>query len=41
VWGRVYLRGVAPDGLIVLSGEALLGDPHLTLDDGAAAAAAA
>ena len=39
-WGRAYVRGVGPDGLIVLSGEALLGDPQLTLDDGAGAAAA-
>ena len=40
VWGRAYVRGVGPDGLIVLSGEALLGDPQLTLDDGGAVAAA-
>jgi purine-binding chemotaxis protein CheW len=31
-WGRTYVRGVSPDGVIVLSGEALLGDPQLTLD---------
>jgi purine-binding chemotaxis protein CheW len=31
-WGRAYVRGVSPDGVIVLSGEALLGDPRLTLD---------
>jgi purine-binding chemotaxis protein CheW len=33
-WGRVYVRGVSPDGVIVLSGEALLKDPKLTLDLG-------
>lgn len=33
-WGRPYLRGVGPDGVIVLSGEALLGDPQLTVDTG-------
>jgi purine-binding chemotaxis protein CheW len=31
-WGRAYVRGVSPDGLIVLSGEALLADPQLTFD---------
>ena len=31
-WGRTYVRGVSPDGVIVLSGEALLRDPQLTLD---------
>jgi purine-binding chemotaxis protein CheW len=30
--GRAYVRGVSPDGVIVLSGEALLGDPRLTID---------
>jgi purine-binding chemotaxis protein CheW len=34
-WGRTYLRGVTPDGVIVLSGEALLDDPQLTIDAGA------
>ena len=34
-WARPYLRGVGPDGLIVLSGEALLNDPRLTIDAGA------
>jgi purine-binding chemotaxis protein CheW len=33
-WGRTYVRGVSPDGVIVLSGEALLGDPQLTMDTG-------
>ena len=33
-WGRAYLRGVSPDGVIVLSGEALLNDPRLTIDAG-------
>ena len=33
-WGRAYLRGVSPDGVIVLSGEALLSDPRLTIDAG-------
>jgi len=33
-WGRTYVRGVSPDGVIVLSGEALLRDPQLTLDTG-------
>jgi purine-binding chemotaxis protein CheW len=33
-WGRTYVRGVTPDGVIVLSGEALLNDPQLTLDTG-------
>jgi purine-binding chemotaxis protein CheW len=31
---RAYLRGVTPDGVIVLSGEALLSDPRLTIDVG-------
>jgi purine-binding chemotaxis protein CheW len=31
-WGRAYVRGVSPDGVIVLSGEALLNDPRLTID---------
>jgi purine-binding chemotaxis protein CheW len=31
-WARAYVRGVSPDGLIVLSGEALLNDPQLTID---------
>jgi len=31
-WGRAYVKGVSPDGVIVLSGEALLGDPQLTID---------
>ena len=31
-WGRAYVQGVSPDGLIVISGEALLGDPRLTID---------
>ena len=31
-WGRAFVRGVTPDGVIVLSGEALLGDPQLTVD---------
>lgn len=31
-WGRAYVRGVTADGVIVLSGEALLGDPQLTID---------
>ena len=31
-WGRAYVRGVTPDGVIVLSGETLLSDPRLTLD---------
>jgi purine-binding chemotaxis protein CheW len=30
-WGRTYLQGVTPDGVIVLSGEALLNDPRLTI----------
>lgn len=34
VWARAYVRGVSPDGVIVLSGEALLIDPQLTLDAG-------
>jgi purine-binding chemotaxis protein CheW len=33
-WGRAYVRGVSADGLIVLSGEALLSDPQLTIDPG-------
>jgi purine-binding chemotaxis protein CheW len=33
-WGRAYVRGVSPDGVIVLSGEALLNDPQLTIDPG-------
>jgi len=33
-WGRTYVRGVSPDGVIVLSGEALLSDPQLTVDIG-------
>ena len=36
-WGRAYVRGVDPGGLIVLSGEALLGDPQLTIDSRSAA----
>jgi purine-binding chemotaxis protein CheW len=32
VWGRSYVRGVSPGGVIVLSGEALLSDPQLTID---------
>jgi purine-binding chemotaxis protein CheW len=35
-WGRAYLQGVTPDGVVGLSGEALLRDPRLTLDAGAA-----
>ena len=31
-WGRAYVQGVSPDGVIVLSGEALLSDPRLTID---------
>ena len=31
-WGRAYLRGVSPEGVIVVSGEALLSDPQLTID---------
>ena len=31
-WGRTYVRGVSPEGVIVLSGEALLNDPQLTID---------
>ena len=31
-WGRSYVRGVSPGGVIVLSGEALLSDPQLTID---------
>jgi purine-binding chemotaxis protein CheW len=33
-WGRAYLRGVTPDGVVVLSGAALLNDPRLTIDAG-------
>jgi purine-binding chemotaxis protein CheW len=33
-WGRAHVRAVTPDGVIVLSGEALLNDPRLTLDPG-------
>src|SRR5687768_4184407 len=33
-WGQAYVRGVSPGGVIVLSGEALLGDPALTVDLG-------
>jgi purine-binding chemotaxis protein CheW len=33
-WGRAYVRGVSPNGVIVLSGEALLSDPQLTVDPG-------
>ncbi len=32
--GREYIRGVSPGGVIVLSGEALLADPRLTIDSG-------
>jgi purine-binding chemotaxis protein CheW len=39
-WGRTYVRGVSPDGLIVLSGQALLGDPQLIIDPGLDARAA-
>jgi purine-binding chemotaxis protein CheW len=35
-WSRAYLQGLTPDGVIVLSGEALLRDPRLTLDAGEA-----
>jgi len=38
-WGRAYLQGVSPDGVIVLSGEALLNDPRLTIDQGPGLAA--
>jgi purine-binding chemotaxis protein CheW len=31
-WGRAYVRGMSPEGVIVLSGEALLTDPRLTID---------
>ena len=31
-WARAYVRGVSPDGVVVLSGEALLNDPRLTID---------
>ena len=33
-WGRAYVRGVTPDGVVVLSGEALLSDPQLIMDIG-------
>ena len=33
-WGRAYLRGVSPEGVIVVSGEALLSDPQLTIAAG-------
>ncbi len=33
-WGRAYVQGVSPDGVVVLSGEALLRDPTLTIDPG-------
>jgi purine-binding chemotaxis protein CheW len=33
-WGRAYLRGVSPEGVIVVSGEALLNDPQLTIAPG-------
>jgi purine-binding chemotaxis protein CheW len=33
-WGRSYVRGVSSEGVIVLSGDALLGDPQLTIDPG-------
>jgi purine-binding chemotaxis protein CheW len=39
-WGRTYVRGVSPDGVIVLSGQALLGDPQLNIDPGVDARAA-
>ena len=32
LWGRACVRGVSPDGVIVLSGEALLNDPRLTIE---------
>ena len=35
-WGGSYVRGVSPDGVVVLSGEALLNDPQLTIDAGQA-----
>ena len=31
-WGRAYVQGVSPDGVVVLSGEALLSDPRLTIE---------
>jgi purine-binding chemotaxis protein CheW len=31
-WARSAVQGVTPDGVIVLSGEALLNDPRLTID---------
>jgi purine-binding chemotaxis protein CheW len=34
-WSRTYLQGVTPDGVVVLSGEALLSDPRLSLEAGA------
>jgi purine-binding chemotaxis protein CheW len=30
-WSRDYLQGVTPDGVVVLSGAALLGDPRLDI----------
>jgi purine-binding chemotaxis protein CheW len=39
-WGRAYVRGLSPGGVIVLSGEALLSDPRLTIDSGQDAARA-
>ena len=31
-WGRAYVRGVSPEGVIVLHGDSLLNDPRLTID---------
>lgn len=31
-WGGGYVHGVTPEGVVVLSGEALLNDPRLTID---------
>jgi purine-binding chemotaxis protein CheW len=31
-WGHGYVRGVTPGGVIVLSAEAMLNDPQLTID---------
>jgi purine-binding chemotaxis protein CheW len=31
-WGRAYVQGVSPDGVVVLSGDALLSDPRLTIE---------
>jgi purine-binding chemotaxis protein CheW len=31
-WGRTYVQGVSPDGVVVLSGDALLNDPRLTIE---------